>query len=172
MLRTSRRQTTRRPAIDEGIKFFVGLDVHKDTIAIAVAEAGRAPAQLVGSIAHDVPRLLKRLARYGNPAQSLLFGEIRNELRRLSFKRIGGPVGTTATDVTWYGEAVAFGGWGCARTRRSSCASAPHAYVLRAEKSILAGTALPDPPVGRPLWPPASSRIPQTRPGVECAATR
>ena len=27
--------------MDEGIKFFVGLDVHKDTIAVAVAEAGR-----------------------------------------------------------------------------------------------------------------------------------
>ena len=54
--------------MEEGIKFFVGLDVHKDTIAVAVAEAGRAPAQLVGSIAHDVGRLLKRLARYGEPA--------------------------------------------------------------------------------------------------------
>jgi len=55
--------------MDEGIKFFVGLDVHKDTIAVAVAEAGRASAQLVGSIAHDVPRLLKRLARYGEPGR-------------------------------------------------------------------------------------------------------
>lgn len=55
--------------MEQGIKFFVGLDVHKDTIAVAVAEAGRTPAQLVGSIAHDVPRLLKRLARYGEPAQ-------------------------------------------------------------------------------------------------------
>lgn len=55
--------------MDERIKFFVGLDVHKNTIAVAVAEAGRTPAQLVGSIAHDVPRLLKRLARYGEPAQ-------------------------------------------------------------------------------------------------------
>ncbi len=53
--------------MEEGIKFFVGLDVHKDTIAVAVAEAGRAPARLVGSIAHDVARLLKRLACYGEP---------------------------------------------------------------------------------------------------------
>ena len=69
MLRTSRQQPTRRPAMEEGIKFFVGLDVHKDTIAVAVAEAGRAPARLVGSIAHDVGKLLKLLARYGEPAQ-------------------------------------------------------------------------------------------------------
>ena len=55
--------------MEEGIKFFVGLDVHKDTIAVAVAETGRAPARLVGSIAHDVNQLLKRLARYGEPAQ-------------------------------------------------------------------------------------------------------
>src|ERR1700687_5945749 len=53
--------------MDEGIKFFVGLDVHKDTIAVAVAEAGRAPARLIGSIAHDVAKLLKLLARYGEP---------------------------------------------------------------------------------------------------------
>ena len=55
--------------MDEGIKFFVGLDVHKDTIAVAVAEAGRAPARLVGSMAHDVGKLIKLLARYGTPAQ-------------------------------------------------------------------------------------------------------
>ncbi len=53
----------------EDIKFFVGLDVHKDTIAVAVAEAGRAPARLVGSIAHDMGKLLKVLARYGAPRQ-------------------------------------------------------------------------------------------------------
>lgn len=55
--------------MEEDIKFFVGLDVHKDTIAVAVAEAGRAPARLVGSIAHDVGKLLKVLARYGAPRQ-------------------------------------------------------------------------------------------------------
>lgn len=55
--------------MEEGIKVFVGLDVHKDTIAIAVAEAGRAPARVVGTIAHDVTKLLKVLARYGDPRQ-------------------------------------------------------------------------------------------------------
>lgn len=54
--------------MEEGIKFFVGLDVHKDTIAVAVAEGGRAPARLVGTIRHDVPKLRKLLAGYGEPA--------------------------------------------------------------------------------------------------------
>jgi transposase len=54
--------------MDESIKFFVGLDVHKDRIAMAVAETGRAPARLLGSIAHDVAKLRKLLARYGEPA--------------------------------------------------------------------------------------------------------
>jgi transposase len=54
--------------MDEGIKFFVGLDVHKDTIAVAVAEAGRAPARLLGTIGHDVGKLRKLLARYGEAA--------------------------------------------------------------------------------------------------------
>ena len=55
--------------MDEGIKFFVGLDVHKDSIAVAVAGAGREPARLVGSIGHDVGKLLKVLVRYGAPVQ-------------------------------------------------------------------------------------------------------
>lgn len=46
---------------------YVGLDVHKDTIAMAVAGEGRndAPREL-GVIAHDVPRLLKKLGRLGD----------------------------------------------------------------------------------------------------------
>ena len=55
--------------MDECIKFFVGLDVHKDSIAVAVAEFGRAPARLVGGIAHDVGKLRKLLARYGAAKQ-------------------------------------------------------------------------------------------------------
>lgn len=55
--------------MDESIKFFVGLDVHKDSIAVAVADAGRTPARLIGNIAHDVGKLRKLLARYGEPGE-------------------------------------------------------------------------------------------------------
>jgi transposase len=55
--------------MEKGIKFFVGLDVHKETIAVAVAEAGRLPGRLQGTIAHDVNKLLKLLARFGEPGQ-------------------------------------------------------------------------------------------------------
>ncbi len=55
--------------MEEGTKFFVGLDVHKDSIAMAVAETGRAPARLVGKLPHEISKLLKTLARYGDPAR-------------------------------------------------------------------------------------------------------
>jgi transposase len=57
--------------MDKDIKFFVGLDVHKDTIAVAVAvaEVGRAPARLVANTAHDVGKLIKLLKRYGDPGE-------------------------------------------------------------------------------------------------------
>jgi transposase len=40
---------------------FVGLDVHKDTIVIAVANDDRANATALETIVHDVPKLIKRL---------------------------------------------------------------------------------------------------------------
>jgi transposase len=48
---------------------YVGLDVHKETIAVAVAESGRGAAEFVGEIANQprkVAKLIERLsARYG-----------------------------------------------------------------------------------------------------------
>ena len=56
--------------MDEGIKVYVGLDVHKESIAIAAATAGeRTPGRLIGQLAHDVPKLLKALSRLGDPSQ-------------------------------------------------------------------------------------------------------
>ncbi len=53
--------------MEEGIKLFIGLDVHKESIALGTAEAGREPGRLGATMRHDVPKLLKHLARYGDP---------------------------------------------------------------------------------------------------------
>lgn len=53
----------------EVIKVYVGLDVHKDTIAVAAAEAGRTAARLIGTLAHDVTKVCRALAKLGTPAQ-------------------------------------------------------------------------------------------------------
>lgn len=42
---------------------FVGLDVHKDTIVIAVAEEGQSEAVVLGTFPHDVARVMKRLTK-------------------------------------------------------------------------------------------------------------
>jgi len=55
--------------MEETTKVYAGLDVHKDSIAIGVAERGRAPGRAVGQTAHDVPKLLKQLSKLGNPAE-------------------------------------------------------------------------------------------------------
>ena len=45
---------------------FIGLDVHKDTIAVALAKGGPfEPVVSLGKIAHDLPRLVKLLAKRG-----------------------------------------------------------------------------------------------------------
>ncbi len=48
---------------------FVGLDVHKDSIVVAVADSGRQPAQLLETIAHDELALLNLLDRLGPKAR-------------------------------------------------------------------------------------------------------
>jgi transposase len=55
--------------MDEISKIHVGLDVHKDSISIGIAQPGREPGRLVSKIAHHVPRLLKQLDKLGTPAQ-------------------------------------------------------------------------------------------------------
>jgi len=55
--------------MDELIKIHVGLDVHKDSITVAQALPGRDDARLVGKVAHDIPKLLKVLAKLGSPEQ-------------------------------------------------------------------------------------------------------
>ncbi len=50
-------------------KFHVGLDVHKDSISVAVAEPGRTTGRLVGKVIHDVSKLLKLLGKIGAPEQ-------------------------------------------------------------------------------------------------------
>ena len=55
--------------MDKGIKVFVGLDVHKDSIAVGVAEAAGDQARLVCTLAHDVVKLIKLLGRYGQAGE-------------------------------------------------------------------------------------------------------
>ncbi len=54
--------------MDEIIQFFVGLDAHKDSIAVAVCEAGREPSRFVGTLGPYVQGAHKMLCKYG-PAQ-------------------------------------------------------------------------------------------------------
>ena len=57
--------------MEQDIKVHVGWDVHQDTMAIACAEAGRAPARVVGVEAHDLGKLVKALAKLGRPQELL-----------------------------------------------------------------------------------------------------
>src|SRR5262249_54267197 len=61
--------TSGRRAMDERIKFFVGLDAHKDSTSIGACAAGREPARFVGTVGPDVRGLFKVLAKAGDPAQ-------------------------------------------------------------------------------------------------------
>lgn len=51
---------------------FVGLDCHADTIEIAIAEAGRQPAQRLGRVANDAAAVLKQLRRLGRKEQLVI----------------------------------------------------------------------------------------------------
>jgi transposase len=47
---------------------FIGLDVHKATISVAVAEGGPIQPRHLGTVAHDIPQLIRLLQRQGDPA--------------------------------------------------------------------------------------------------------
>ena len=55
--------------MEEITKIHVGLDVHKDSIVVATAQPGREPGRLAGKVPHDVPKLLKMLAKLGSAEQ-------------------------------------------------------------------------------------------------------
>ena len=55
--------------MDERIKFFVGLDVHKDSISIAACDRSREPARFVGTVSSDVRQVIKALAKAGEPGE-------------------------------------------------------------------------------------------------------
>jgi transposase len=58
-------QNQRRQTMDKIITSFVGLDVHKDSIAVGIAPAGREPPRFVGMVAPQWAALSKALGRLG-----------------------------------------------------------------------------------------------------------
>lgn len=62
--------------MNEAITYYIGLDIHKDTVSIAVAEAGRTAPRFIGTINSSPAELCKALRRaHCNPAHSLLVYE-------------------------------------------------------------------------------------------------
>ena len=59
----------------ETITSYVGLDVHKDTIAIAVAQAGREAPRFVGTVGSDLKGLCKALQGTGSAGHTLVVYE-------------------------------------------------------------------------------------------------
>lgn len=57
------------------ITSFVGLDVHKESIAIAEAESGRETPRFIGTVGCDLQQLLKALTSLGKPETMLVVYE-------------------------------------------------------------------------------------------------
>jgi len=55
--------------MEERTKIHVDLDVQKDSISVAAAEPGRAPARLIGKLTHYLTKLVKVLAKIGKAEQ-------------------------------------------------------------------------------------------------------
>jgi len=55
--------------MDKIITSFVGLDVHKDSIAVGIAAAGREPPRFVGTVGPQWAPLCKALGRLGRPRE-------------------------------------------------------------------------------------------------------
>ncbi len=59
----------------ETITSYVGLDIHKDSIAVAVAEAGRAAPRFVGTSPPELAALCKALTRCAKRSNTLVVYE-------------------------------------------------------------------------------------------------
>lgn len=54
--------------MDKDLKGYVGSDVHQDTVAMSVADAGRAPGRVLGTMVPDVPDV-PDVGEQGKPEQ-------------------------------------------------------------------------------------------------------
>src|SRR5688572_19160099 len=78
MQRPMRVQTANsgRQTVKEAITSYVGLDIHKDSVAIAIADAGRATPRFIGTISPLPSELCKALRRQRcRPESTLLVYE-------------------------------------------------------------------------------------------------